>query len=333
MDHFPKNELSNITFTNEPLMSKHEVDKGRNERKTALVPQIRELLNTHKKFKGENISVTFSHRGVSSLVAFLESKEGKFVLKIPIRNDLPQGEAKFLQEWEKTGVEVPHILEEGLIDDRPYLLMEQVTEKTLFETFSEREMIDRGIYLEMGKTLHSMHQPKTTGYGQIFNGKPEYDDFASWLKYTTDKSRLYTEENQLLDENEHGSIDLAITILEDYGRKQNQSSYCHYDFHTENIFATEPITVFDPDCVLNLPYIDLGRSIVIGPAKSKNNDTVKQMIEGYESEGEKVDLRVLQASILINSIQKFQYWNKKKSTEGIQKVKKYLAENKHLLEC
>ncbi len=331
MEYESKNPTPEIAFLNEPKMSDHEVDKNRNERRTELMSPLKNFLANHERFQGKKVSVAFSLSGVSSLIAFLETPEEKLVIKIPLRDDLPEGESKFLQEWEKVGVRVPHIIEEGVIGKRPYTIMEYIDGETLSTKYSDKELLERGAFTDMGKILRTMHLPEVEGFGHILDSKPEYSDFKSWLQNSMSKKRSYTKEHKLLFENEHGSLDTATKILLEYGETCKKSAYCHYDYGSYNIFASKPLTVFD-DPMLNLPYIDLGRSIVIGPAGNGIPEAVNQFTEGYAYQSEPIDRKILQASMLVNSVQKFPYWNKTKKQKRIKNVQEYLANTKHFLE-
>ena len=329
MKNFTEGQHTDITFLNEPKMSEHEVDKTRNERRGESVTLLKDFLACHERFMQKKVNVTFSHHGVSSLVAILETPEEKLVMKISLRNDQPEGENEFLKVWESAGVKTPHIFEEGSLGGRLYSIMEYIDAETLATAPKDNVDLEKRTF-DLGKTLHMMHVPKTEGFGRIFGGKPEHADFASWLaKFGIQRDRVG--ENGLITAQEHGSLDEARSILLTYGETEVKSSYCHYDYGSNNTFNTEPITVFDPDPILSLPIIDLGRSIVLAVSGSGKTETAKHFIAGYESSGEKVDRRVLQASILLNSAQKFSRWSKTKKNRLIANVQKYLTETKHFL--
>ena len=319
------NKPTNITFKNKPKLSEHEADSKFNEKRVNLVPSIEDYISSHPIFKGRETSITFAHKGVSSLVSIIEAGDQKLVFKIRLGGS-NAGEGKFLGVWEKEGVKVPHILEEGIINEHAYSLMEYIDAPLLEEVFNTEELIEKGIFYEMGSTLRTMHIPKTEGYGHLIDGKAEYPEFKDWLMSENVQKKIgYVEENKLLDD-KHGSLSLAREILTNYV-SDKKSSYCHNDFGTTNIFATHPITVFDPDPVFNNEYIDLGRAITIRIA----NDGVfpQQLIDGY-FKGETYNKKVLQASILLNSYMKFRYWHRVKKTKQIQNVQKYLTQTKHL---
>lgn len=318
--------ISRVIFHNEPKLSEHEVQSKFNERRIALVPIIKDFVSTHPKLRDKEVGITFAQKGVSSLVCIIETIEEKFILKIRLRtsnNNLD--ESQFLKVWEKTGVKVPHVFEEGILNGHAYTLMEYIDAPILSDVYKNKELLEKGIYFDLGSILRKMHEPKGEGYGRIIDGKTEFANFEDWIESEDMQKRFqYVNENMLLGE-EHGSLSIAIQILIKHVNGENKSSYCHFDFGTSNMFATQPITIFDPNPEFNNPYLDLGRSIVIRIA----HDGVfpQQLVDGY-FKGEPYNEKALQASILINSYQKFNYWNKTKALKLIKNIQDYLLQNK-----
>jgi tRNA A-37 threonylcarbamoyl transferase component Bud32 len=262
-------------------------------------------------------------------VCIIETPQEKVVLKVPLSISHTLGEGQFLKAWEQVGVRVPHIFEEGLINGHEYSLMEYIEAPTVEEKFSNSELSEKGIYFEMGATLHKMHEAKGEGYGRFVDGKAEFASFKDYLLSENMQKRfLYVQENLLLGE-EHGSLSLAYDILLEYIGDNKESSYCHYDLGLNNMFATNPITVFDPKSEFNNGYMDLGRAIVI--RISHDGVFPKQMVDGYFA-GKSYNEKVLQAAIMVNSCIKFYYWHQTKNTKGIKNVQEYLIKTKHLLE-
>jgi fructosamine-3-kinase len=267
------------------------------------------------------VEVTFAHKGVSSLICVIETPEGKVVLKIPLSIANTLGEGTFLRTWEEAGVKVPQVIEEGKIGEHPYLLMEYVDAPLLGEKFNSKELNEKGMYFEIGAILRKMHEPKGEGYGRLLDGKAEFATFKDYLASENMQKRFHTiEEKKLLGE-EHGSLSVACDILLEYVGANTKSSYCHFDFGSSNMFATSPITVFDPNPELNNGYMDLGRTVVIRIA----NDGIfpQQLVDGYFA-GQSYNKKVLQAAILIQSYKKFYYWSQVKKEKGIKNVQEYL---------
>jgi fructosamine-3-kinase len=324
-----KETEGNNDFHEGPKLSEHEVDKKFNERRVNLLPQVKDFVSNHLFFKDKKVKITFSHKGVSSLVCLISSGQEKFILKIPLSLTYSLGEGTFLKVWEQAGVKVPHVYEEGVIGDHSYVLMEYVDMPTLEQKYSDEELNKKGIIFQMGQTLRAMHKPEARGYGRLINGNAEFSKFSDWVSSEDMQKRFqYVKENNLLNE-EHGSLSIAIQILTDHADKEKNTSYCHDDFGKANIFATNPITVFDPNPRFNNRYFDLGRSI--SGYLICDGLSAKQFIDGYFGK-EKCDEKVLHAVILISSYMKFPYAHKTKKLDHIERVQKYLAENRHLLE-
>lgn len=318
-----------IHFKNQPKLSGFEVDKKFDERRVVLASQIETLLAEDELFKDKDVSVEFSHKGVSSLVSFVEADSKKYVLKIPLSSNSEEGEAQFLEAWEAVGVSVPHIYKEGRVGEHPYILMDFVDAPILMDEIKQ-STAKKDIYIELGRTLAIMHTPKAEGYGRIIKGKPQYREFKEWLASEDIINRVKaTQENNLLTD-EHGSLTRVFDVLNAYSEKHPISTYCHFDYDATNILATEPITIIDPNPTLNLGIIDIARSIVISISRSGSVDSGKQLKEGYFSGNAPYNVNALQAAIILNAYMKFPYWYKKEKKEAIENMRQYLAQTAHL---
>lgn len=323
-----KDKNTKVVFKNEPKLSEHEVQKNMNERRISLVPQIKDYLTNHPRFKDKEVHVTFVHKGAGSLVCIVETTGEKLVLKIRLSSK-NSSEALFLKTWETAGVKVPHIFENGTMSGHDYVLMEYIDAPALKDALSNEELISKGIYYKLGNILSIMHEPEAYGYGDAVNGKAEYTNFVDWVRSETIKKKIdYVKENKLLDDQDD-SLDSAIQILTKYTEIQGKSSYCHDDFGTQNIFYTEPMTVFDPNSVFNDRYIDLG-SYIAGPLVG-GGLFPEQFVSGYFSDGV-YDKKVLHAAVLLNTYLKIWRLHRVKKLTGLENIKKYLAKNKHLLD-
>ncbi|MFA6445889.1 MAG: phosphotransferase [Candidatus Paceibacterota bacterium] len=331
MKYEPEKNTSVIELKNEPKLSEHEADKIYNERRIALVPYIKDFVSKSERWRGKDVSITFVERGVSSLVSIIETGDEKVILKIPLGLNFSDGESIFLRTWEVSGVKVPHVIEDGVLNGHSYILMEYIDAPRLEEIYTDEESLQKNIPEEMGRIFHNMHKPVAEGYGRVMKGKAEYREFKLWLNGSQMKTMIdFVEEKKLLTE-EHGSLELARKILLLFIKKEAKSSYCHEDFGASNVFATKPFTVFDPNPVFNHAYYDLGRSIVLAMTKDGGNRAVEQLIKGY-FDGKPYNKKALQSFILINAYMKFPYWYKTKRTKLIAKLQEYLIKTKHLLE-
>ncbi len=319
-----------ITFKNQPKLSEDEVDKKRNELRVALVSHISNFLETDEYFQGKEVIVEFSEQGVSSLVCFIETGDKKFVLKIPLNSTVLAGdEALFLKTWEASGVSVPHVFKEGMLGTSSYLLMQYIDAPTVQQKYKDGNENKENGYFEAGKTLRVMHKQEAIGFGKVINGRGEYDSFAEWLNSgDMEKREKYIQEQHLLGE-EHGSISQAKNTLINFAGGNSKSSYLHFDYSTGHLFATIPLTVFDPDPLFNNRYIDLGRTFVNYIAQTE--EYPKKLLEGY-CDGEEIDEKALHAAIFINIVYKIPYQHQKGRMQVIQNLQNYLIQNKYILE-
>lgn len=323
-----------ITFLNEPKLSEHEVDQKFNERRIKLVPLMKDFISQHPLFSGKKVDVTFLHAGVSSLVSIIETSEQKLILKIPLSELNSRLEGVFLKAWEDVGVKVPHVLEEGEIGDRFYVLMEYVDAETVSSKYKGEESIEKNVYGDLGKLLRKMHEAKTEGYSNIVNKKsePEYFSIAEWLKGDSNMQTQveYVKEHKLLDDEKHGSIDDVFKILISSIGDSKESVFCHNDFGGGNVFATEPFTVFDPWPCFHHPFMDISRSLIL-ISKGGVGKAGEQFLDGYFGD-EKYDKKLFHAFLFLNITVKLPYMHKTKGTEKIEGLQKYLEQTKDLLD-
>ncbi len=323
-----------ITFINEPKLSPYEVDQKFNERRKKFVPLIKDFITQHYLFSAKKVNVTFLYSGVSSLVSILETSEQKLILKIPLSDLNSRLEGVFLKAWEKVGVKVPNILEEGEIGEQPYILMEYIDSETLSDKYSGKESIEKNIYHDLGKLLRQMHKVKTEGYSNIVNKKnqPEYDSIKKWLEGDSSmKEQIeYVKANKILNDEEHGSIDDVFKILISTIGDSKESVYCHNDFGRGNVFATDPFTVFDPWPCYHHPFMDITRSLVHKISKGSIGTASEQFLEGY-FENEKYDKKLFHAFLFLNITVKLPYMHKTQKIEKIEGLQKYLEKTKQIL--
>ena len=315
-----------ITFKNQPRLSEHEVDQKYNERRLILLSHMEQFLSTNELFKDKEVSVEFSHSGVSSLLSFIEANGVKYVLKIPLRPTM-EGEVQFLKEWEAVNVPVPHVYEEGIIANFRYILMQYIDAPLLTDAINNGTA-KKDFSIDMGRTLAKMHTLKAEGYGRIIKGKPEHKTFKEWILSEDLQKRFDgVRENNLLGD-EHGTLTKVLDILIAYAEADKMSTYCHFDFGANNILATEPLTVIDPDPMVNNAIIDIGRSILL---ESSGGYTGEQLKEGYFGGKGDFDIQALQAAIILNAYWKFPYWYKKNKIKQIDHVQQYLSQTSHFL--
>jgi len=321
-------DKSQVTFLNKPKLSGHLVDEVLDEGRISLLPQIEKFILNNILFENQSVDVSFFHTGVSNLVSLLETEDKKYILKVKLRPAESNMEAIFLEKWESAGIKVPHIYEKGMIENHAYILMEYISADILFEAFNLEAIIASNKLFEMGQMLKKMHTIKKEGFGQL-NSKevPEYASFKDWVSNNenTKNQIFYVKENNLLPEEIFGSMDNTINTLTEYIDINPKSTYCHFDFSPGNILNTNPLTVFDPVCIINHPYLDLAKSIIQSIALYLDPKPAKQIIDGYFANNkDEYNKEILDASLLFIAYTKFPYWNKKNKIKEMDVVKSYL---------
>jgi fructosamine-3-kinase len=315
--------MNTVTFLNEPKLSEHEADAKFNERRTALLPILKGFISSHILFVDKKTDVTFLHAGVSSLVCVIDTTEDKYIMKVPLSLLTSGLEGRFLKAWESVGVKVPHVFEEGKLGEHFYVLMEHISTDTLNQKHSNNELLSNKTYQDLGSLLRKMHQVKGEGYSNVVNdkSKSEYYTVAEWLAgdVRTNEQFAYVKENMLLDEIEHGSIGKVCDIITSHIGSGKETVYCHNDFHAGNIFATTPLTVFDPWPCFHHPYMDIARSIILA-SKVGLVEVTQQFIDGYFGSDD-YDYRLLQAFIVLNIWVKLPYMHKTGQSETIEGLK------------
>jgi len=202
--------------------------------------------------------------------------------------------------------------------------MEHIDSVTLMKGFMEEELVAGDLYTQMGKTLRLMHSPVAQGYGKPLESGPEYSTFKEWILSDYIKRKIeYVTEYKLLNQNLN-FLPEAIDGLIEYVGNSNESSYCHDDFSTGNIFATNPITVFDPNPSFNNGLIDLCRSLIMVISHGGSQESVEQILNGYYANSTR-DTKALKYALLLNAILKFPFWHKKQGFKRIRAVQDYIS--------
>lgn len=325
-----KSAMPNIIFHNEPKQSEHQVDHSFNEMKVEFVPHIQEFISEHPLFRDKKeIGVEFAHKGVSSIIAIIDSSSSsdKWVLKIHRSKEHPAGEGLFFTVWEEAGVSVPHILETGEINGLPYTLMNFVDAPTLDTAYSREELLDKEAFIEMGKILRRMHSVDADGYGSVVDEKPEFKTVEDWLEGEDIKKRFdYIREHGLLNGLED-TLQKSIEVIKRHG-KNNRSTYCHTDFVPANMFATNPITIFDSIPKFNSGYYDLGRIKFEQIAYNNTTEIFEQLLKGYFVEKE-CDNEMLMAYTFLAFCMKARYWHQTRRADRLETVRQYFIEATH----
>lgn len=315
---------NNITFVNKPKLSEYEAHKTFNERRLKLLPLIEEYLGNSTRFNDTNITVNFYLRGVGSIVAKITTLNHKsFILKVPLSLKYAEGEDLFLRVWSKNGVKVPEVYESGRIGEHSYMLMEYIDSPTIQEKFNDRDLLNKEVFVELGRILHKMHESRAGGFGRVVEGKPEFQSFEDWIDGSEMSGRIkYLKDNNIFTE-ELVSFDSLVSIMVQHVREYGESTYCHTDFGIHNAFATDPFTIFDPNPRFSCAYFDLGRTLLMGVTKETSEEN-EQFLRGYFENGE-YDDKALRAFVILNGYYKASDWHKKNRRDLIEGFGRFLS--------
>ncbi len=318
------------------------------ERSADLAQSVAGFIADDPRFNGEKVRIEFPQTGGASFVSILETSKGKMVFKVTSKAEYSTGESEAFKAWEAAGAKAPHVYETGTLEvvqdgvhtTLPFVIMSYIEGKPLKESKTREQRLEARSYVQMGLLLRKMHRSKGQGYGLINeDGTGQFASFNEWL--TSDKMQRDTTrvvEKGYIDAD---TIKRASEVLNEYVIKHPQSTFCHMDFASHNIFDTEPLTVFDPGAELNVSYIDIGKALVCNI--EDGGEAMAQLIEGYESEdvsagipSEKLDRKVLHSAFIMAGLRKLVFFDKNPTREDVPDrlaaMLKYLADNKHYLD-
>jgi hypothetical protein len=134
----------------------------------------------------------------------------------------------------------------------------------------------------------------------------------------------YIQQHNLLEELEE-VLQKAIEVIKRHA-KTERSTYCHDDYGPRNIFATNPITIFDANPKFNSGYYDLGRVKFADIASGGTGEVTEQMLKGYFGEGE-YDKEVLNAYTFLAFCMKCPYWHQTQRKKELEIAKEYFSQH------
>lgn len=248
-------------------------------------------------------------------------------------------EAKVFDIRRKYWIKTPIVYQESIkkFNGRkiPYIIMEYIQATKKFTEKNEQE-----IAYEIGENIAKISKLGGKWFGWIKKIEKNipiwtYDTIEKY--YTTVEKRIkksLTEKN-IIGKKEWIKLDKAIQIIKDTMHAWTKAALNHEDVRFDNIFLTNPITIFDPSLRLDHPLMDLATTEYYLRMKSiipwdRKKNWGKKLWEWYEHiTKEKINKNTFNACLVLKIIQKmdilYKYpeWSKRiqKALEQLDKIK------------
>lgn len=263
-----------------------------------------------KKIFKEDISVKkFSSgaEGTSFLVSF--KNEGKsLVVKFDIDLDIY---INIVPELVGIGINIPDVLQLGKIENRSYVIMEYIPQRTMDEEGFNSEDIE-----EMGKILKQIHSIKGSGFGKIKKEslQGEYRKFSDYIT------------NQFLDGKRYDrkKLERHLEIIDSYYSKNQEATvFCHMDFSLSNtIKYNEKYYVIDfgNESGFNYFVFDLVKVFI----NDFQQNFKKDFLKGYGDLD--IDKDVLNSFVYIVGVRKIESWLRRGKDKKAELFKEFFRE-------
>lgn len=277
--------MPNITFLNSPPFRDWMSD-GEKEFRLKALEYITAIINANTSLVSGEVQVRFFETGVASVVALLEQEREKIVIKTCFKPERAAQEAFSFIEWNKVGVKTPKVLSQGKVGEYSYFIMEYIDSPTIKEVIEKDSTKKSQYYSEMGRTFHKIHSIPIQGFGPL-----KISDGLISGTFLTLREAIIVEINPELEE--------ALSILEKIPTQH--TAICHFDFSPNHLFATEPLTIFDPDPEANLAVIDLAFFCLL-PRSTEDREVTemrKIVIKSYMEDSGPIDSEILAAAVVL----------------------------------
>ena len=333
-----KEEMSNIPLYNKKVIIRSYLDKEEIEFRTNIEIFLKQIIGKDIFGIGKIIDYHIFTEGVSSIVAKLITEDNKEYIFKSCKNFIigwdnkTHIEAKSFEIWNTYWIKTPKIYQDSIIDFNnnkiPYIIMEYIQ-----PTRKRTEDNEQQIIYEIGENIGKIAK----SWGKWFGWIKKIEENTAIGEYET-KEQYYDKlerkiiknltEKNLIGEKETIKFHKAIqTIKNDFDRG-TKASLNHEDIQFDNIFLTEPITIFDPNVKLDHPLMDLAtteyylymKSII---SSKKTNIWESKLWSGYEKIiGKKINKNIFNACLIIKIMQKIGIIYKYPDRE--EKIKKAL---------
>ncbi len=278
-----------ITFTNTPPL-RDWMSEGEKEFRSKAAEQLTTIMSESTFFTESPVEISFFQEGTASVVALIKQDGKQYVFKTCFKPERALMEAQSFLHWNKAGVRTPNILLQGTNNGYAYFIMEYIDVPVVKNILEKDPSKYSQFYSEMGHIFYKLHSQEITGFGQL-----EFRNGLLAGKYSSLRDTLHVEVTPAIQE--------ALDIVTTSGQK---SVIGHFDFSTNHFFATEPLTIFDPDPEATYPSIDLAFFFLL-PRSIEDERLIemrKTVVQAYMEDSEPIDPNVLAASIVIKAHEK-----------------------------
>lgn len=261
------------------------------------------------------------NNGETSVVCLITGEGIEFVTKMSRSSVAIEAEECFLKSWLELGVKVPEILKLHKANEVlpvSILSLEYVKSELLSEKYSDNERLKNGLAREMGRILAKMHKAKGVGFGYPSSGNPKRGQNDSFLKSIDESllgNRLYwLLDMKVVDKEFLKTVDQSALLLNSDFENGLKPSLVHNDFLPYNIFATNPITVYDPNPRITHPALCLALTLLKTEINNSNQEESLEILSGYRDIADISD-DILKAAFIVRGLALLYTWVKKGKTE------------------
>lgn len=277
--------------------------------------------------------------GETSVVFLVKSPELTYVAKLTRHPETVEREAVFFEKWAEQGVRIPRVLALHTTNDQipvSIVSLEYIDAPILSRFLNTEQRVKKGVAREMGRTLASMHRAKGEGFGFPIpenRTKGNFVTFKEEFENTFLKRRAnWLKEQGVITDQDLSSTQTAIEIIEKDLRSGIKPSLVHDDFRPYNIFASEPITVFDPNPRITHPFMCLALTLIKSEVESGTfgKQERDEILSGY-SEITKVNNHVLSAAIVLRGLRTLNTWKRKDKEEKVSTLLELVRKHQQLI--
>jgi fructosamine-3-kinase len=245
--------------------------------------------------------------GHSSVVYKFETEQGSFICKLS-NKDIFDPDVLFYDICEQYKIKVPHIYKSLQVKEDLFIcLMEFIPAATLAE-IPKNEVLTKGKYGQIGKTLAELHKIKGSGFGTLQDGQGLVGKFTNFMDMINERfinDNIISVVSSYLTNDQIDVAKKASEFLNQSFIDGERGSLCHGDMSTSNSFDTDPITIFDPGpAAIMHPLLDLALVMVYECREEEIYPSIyEQLVNGYQSVSE-IDQKSLSAAIIIMAFRK-----------------------------